>query len=38
MLDTIVNQIIKQEIQLLDKIDALDVLTELIDSGRAIIS
>ena len=32
MLDTVVNQIIKQEIQLLDKIDALDVLTELIDN------
>lgn len=32
MLDTVVNQIIKQEIQLLDKVDALDVLTELIDN------
>jgi hypothetical protein len=32
MLDTVVNQIIKQEIQLLDKVDALDVLAELIDN------
>ncbi len=32
MLDRIVNQIIKQEIQLLDKVDALDVLAELIDN------
>ena len=32
MLDAVVNQIIKQEIQLLDKIDALDVLAELIDN------
>lgn len=32
MLDTVVNQIIKQEIQLLDKIDPLDVLAELIDN------
>ena len=32
MLDSIVNQIIKQEIQLLDKVDALDVLAELIDN------
>ncbi|WP_028389020.1 DUF4440 domain-containing protein [Legionella fairfieldensis] len=32
MLDTVINQIIKQEIQLLDKIDALDVLAELIDN------
>ena len=28
----IINQIIKQEIQLLDKVDALDVLAELIDN------
>ena len=32
MLDTIVNQIIKQEIQLLNKIDELNVLAELIDN------
>jgi len=32
MLDTVVNQIIKQEIQLLDKVDTLDVLAELIDN------
>ncbi len=32
MLDTVLNQIIKQEIQLLDKVDALDVLAELIDN------
>jgi len=32
MLDTVVNQIIKQEIQLLDKVDAPDVLAELIDN------
>tara|TARA_Y100000588_G_scaffold380826_1_gene465348 strand:+ start:353 stop:712 length:360 start_codon:yes stop_codon:yes gene_type:complete len=32
MEDTIVNQIIKQELQLLDKIDSLDVLAELIDN------
>jgi glyoxylase I family protein len=32
MLDMVVNQIIKQEIQLLDKVDALDVLAELIDN------
>ena len=32
MLDKVVNQIIKQEIQLLDKVDALDVLVELIDN------
>ncbi len=32
MLDTVVNQIIKQEIQLLDKIEPLDVLAELIDN------
>lgn len=31
MPDTIVNQLIKQEKQLLDKIDSLDVLTNLID-------
>lgn len=28
----IVNQIVKQEVQLLDKIDSLDVLAELIDN------
>ncbi|NDH67103.1 MAG: DUF4440 domain-containing protein, partial [Gammaproteobacteria bacterium] len=32
MLDTVVNQIIKQEIQLLDRIEPLDVLAELIDN------
>ena len=32
MEDAIVNQIIKQEVQLLDKIDSLDVLAELIDN------
>ena len=32
MLDTVVNQIIKQEIQLLDKVDALAELAELIDN------
>lgn len=32
MQDTIINQIIKQETQLLDKVDSLDVLTELIDN------
>lgn len=32
MLDPVVNQIIKQEIQLLDKVDAPDVLAELIDN------
>lgn len=32
MEDTIVNQIIKQEVQLLDKIDSIDVLAELIDN------
>lgn len=32
MEDTIVSQIIKQEVQLLDKIDSLEVLAELIDN------
>lgn len=32
MEDAIANQIIKQEVQLLDKIDSLDVLAELIDN------
>lgn len=32
MQDAIINQIIKQETQLLDKVDSLDVLTELIDN------
>lgn len=32
MEDAIVNQIIKQEVQLLDKIDSLDVIAELIDN------
>lgn len=31
MKDTTMNQIIKQEVQLLDKVDSLDVLGELID-------
>ncbi|MBI2786460.1 MAG: DUF4440 domain-containing protein [Legionella longbeachae] len=31
MQETIINQIIKQEVQLLDKIDSPDVLAELID-------
>ena len=29
---TIINQIIKQEVQLLDKVDSLEVLAELIDN------
>lgn len=32
MEDAIVNQIIKQEVQLLDKIDSIEVLAELIDN------
>lgn len=32
MQDTIINQIIKQETQLLDKVDSPDVLAELIDN------
>lgn len=32
MKDEIVSQIIKQEVQLLDKVDSLDVLAELIDN------
>jgi hypothetical protein len=32
MQDTIINQIIKQETQLLDKVDSLDVLADLIDN------
>ncbi|KTD36527.1 hypothetical protein Lnau_1511 [Legionella nautarum] len=32
MEDAVVNQIIKQEVQLLDKIDSLDALAELIDN------
>lgn len=32
MLDSVVNEIIRQEIQLLDKVDALDVLADLIDN------
>lgn len=32
MQDSIINQIIKQETQLLDKVDSLDVLADLIDN------
>lgn len=32
MLDSVVHEIIKKEIQLLDKVDGLDVLAELIDN------